>query len=211
VLVDRYFPNLDCCYVVADNLGGGYRATEHLIILGHTQISFLYHHDADLRTTSVRDRYLGYRKALADYNIEFNESWACPLESTPASRGDGRLAEYIHFLENPGRPPAVFAVNDNSAIDLLTAAVRMGLRVPSDLAEVGFDNLRMSSQVPVPLTTINVHRTEMGEKAADLLLDRIEGRIRQPQVIVLPTELIVRESCGARLRLRKGWDVLANA
>ena len=83
MLVDRYFPRLDCCYVVADNLGGGYRATEHLIILGYTQIAFLYHDNADFRTTSVRDRYSGYRKALAEYNIEFNENWAVPLESHP--------------------------------------------------------------------------------------------------------------------------------
>jgi GntR family transcriptional regulator, arabinose operon transcriptional repressor len=204
VLVDRYFPRLDCSYVVSDNLSGGYRATEHLIILGYTQIAFLYHIDADFRTTSVRDRFLGYQKALAEYNIEFNESYVQPLASPSLINGEDSLAEYIDFLNLPDRPQATFAVNDNTAINLIIAAFRLGLRIPDDLAVVGFDNLGISTQVQVPLTTIHVHRTEMGEKAADLLIDWIEGRIAQPEHIILPTELIIRESCGTRSRLRKG-------
>ncbi len=205
VLVDRYFPGLNCCYVVSDNTGGAYRATEHLIILGYSQIAFLYHANADFRTTSVRDRYLGYRKALEEYNIEFDERWAVQINDQEfIARADGKQDPYYDFLTRPDRPRAVFAVNDNTAIDLLTSATRLGISVPGDLAIVGFDNLRMASQVPIPLTTINVHRTQIGEAAANLLIDRIEGTTLADQVhIVLPTELIVRESCGARQRLRQ--------
>src|SRR5689334_18668286 len=66
VLVDRYFPDLDSDYVVADNLGGGYRATEHLLILGHSRIAFVYSSKGSLLTTSVHDRWQGYRRALQE-------------------------------------------------------------------------------------------------------------------------------------------------
>jgi DNA-binding LacI/PurR family transcriptional regulator len=204
VLVDRYFPGLDCSYVVSDNFGGGYRATEHLLILEHTQIAFLYHPDADFRTTSVRDRYLGYRKALEKYNIDFDPTWAVPVENQlSVSEDEAQLCSYIEFLKKPKRPDAVFSVNDNTAIGLLTAANRLGIAVPAELAIVGFDNLRLTAQVVVPVTTINVHRTELGREAANLLIDQIEGiSTRESIHIVLPTELVVRESCGARQRIR---------
>jgi len=207
VLVDRYLPELDCSYVVSDNLGGAFRATEHLIILGHKQIAFVYQSFADMRTTSVRDRYAGYRKALSEYNIEFREEWVSVVGDQFSPTGMERLENYIEYLQKPDRPTAIVAINDNCAISMLAAAFRIGIKVPEELAIVGFDNVGMTTQVQVPLTTINVHRTDIGTMAAQVLIDQIEERSTEPAHVVLPTELIIRESCGARLRIRGGGSL----
>jgi DNA-binding LacI/PurR family transcriptional regulator len=196
--VDRYFPALDCDYVVVDNLGGGYRATEHLITLGHSKIAFL-HTGAGYKTTAVQDRYRGYRKALSDHNLPFQETWATSLGNVNADSGDEDVAAAcVPYLQHPDRQRAVFAANDFTAVGLISAATSLGLRVPEDLAVVGFDDMRIAAQIHPPLTTINQPRVEIGIRAAQLLIDRIAGKGGPPEHIVLPTHLVVRSSCGAR-------------
>jgi GntR family transcriptional regulator, arabinose operon transcriptional repressor len=203
ILVDRYFPNLDSDYVVSDNFGGGYRATEHLIILGYAEIAFVYHSLADFRTTSVRDRFQGYQKALADYNIKFEPEWVVAIEEISPSGSEDNSACFIPYLERSHRPVAHFVVNDTTAIDLLVAAARLGIKIPDNLAVVGFDNLKVGAQVQYPLTTVSQTLFDLGVKSAHLLIDRIEGRHGPPEHIVLPTGLVVRESCGARQHVHR--------
>jgi GntR family transcriptional regulator of arabinose operon len=197
VLVDRYFPDLDSDYVVADNIGGGYRATEHLLILGHMRIGFVYASYASMLTTSVRDRWEGYRRALQEYGQPYDEAllfqWPSVMQADLAD----------HFLLRDDRPSAIFAVNDAVALELLRAAQRVGLRVPEDLALVGFDDLSFVAHLSPPLTTVAQPRMDLGLRAGHLLLNRIEGHGGSPRRIELPTSLIVRESCGARLRVRR--------
>jgi DNA-binding LacI/PurR family transcriptional regulator len=95
---------------------------------------------------------------------------------------------------------AVFAANDSTAIRLLSAAASLNVRVPDELAVVGFDNVHMAAQTHPPLTSISQPRAEIGARAAQLLIDRIEGKRGPPEHIVLPTRLVVRSSCGARRR-----------
>jgi DNA-binding LacI/PurR family transcriptional regulator len=197
VLVDRYFPDLDCDYVLADNDGGGYRATEHLIILGHTRIGFVHSSKGTLLTTSVRDRWRGYRRALQEYGCPYDETLVYQQAPTPA---EGEA--YSDLLSRPDRPSAVFAVNDAVAVDLMRAAQRHGLRLPEDLALVGFDNLNYAAHLSPPLTTVAQPRLDLGLRAGNLLINRIEGQGGPPRQIELPTSLVVRESCGARLRVR---------
>jgi len=85
---------------------------------------------------------------------------------------------------------------------LLRAAQRAGLRVPEDLALVGFDALSFAAHLSPPLTTVTQPRMDVGLRAGHLLLNRIEGQGGPPRHIELPTSLIVRESCGARLHVR---------
>lgn len=202
VLVDRYLSGLDCDYVISDNFNGAYRAVEHLIILGHKEIAFMYHPGADLRTTSVHDRYQGYLKALEDYHIDFKDEWMIAIDETPTNPlNEGAYKDYIKYLQMPDRPSAVFTINDGTAISLISIANKCGVKIPHDLAVVSFDNLRMSMQIQCPLTTVNQERTEMGVRATNLLLSRIDGRLGKPEHIVVPTNLVIRESCGARQRL----------
>ncbi len=192
VLVDRYLPDLDCDYVVADNEGGGYRATEHLIILGHTRIGFVYSHKGNLQTTSVRDRFQGYRRALQEYGCPIDETLV--YQQSPPPHADGEA--FGDLLARPDRPSAIFAVNDGIALELLRAAQRRGLRLPEDLALVGFDDLTFAAHLSPPLTTVAQPRMDLGLRAGNLLINRIEGQTGPPRHIELPTSLIVRESCG---------------
>jgi GntR family transcriptional regulator, arabinose operon transcriptional repressor len=198
VLVDRYIPELDTDYVVSDNIGGAYRATEHLIILGHHRIGFAYSNAANFQTTSVRDRWQGYRKALEHYNLGYDESLVFPDLPLPLS---GVPNEYDRLILRADRPKAFFAVNDSVALGLLQAAQRNELPIPEELALVGFDDLSFAPYLTPPLTTVSQPRMEIGIRAANLLINRIEGQTGPYQHIELPTNLLVRASCGVRLHL----------
>ncbi|GHO47690.1 GntR family transcriptional regulator [Ktedonospora formicarum] len=199
VLVDRYIPEIDCDYVASDNTGGGYRGTEHLLILGHTRIGFVYSSRGGLLTTSVRDRWEGYRKALKEYRQVYDESLIYDNVPTPAPDPPN---VYDTIMLNPDRPGAFLAINDAVALGLLQAAQRHHIRVPEDVALVGFDDVSYAAHLSVPLTTIAQQRKELGERAGTLLINRIEGQVvGAPKHIKLPTNLIIRQSCGARLRV----------
>jgi GntR family transcriptional regulator of arabinose operon len=202
VLVDRYLADLDCDYVTSDNLGGGYRATEHLLILGHTRIGFAYNPAGGLLTTSVRDRWEGYRKALQEYNQPYDKSLVYYLSSLVS---DASITSYDDFITSPHRPSAIFAANDSIALEIFQTAGRHGLRIPEDIALVGFDDVTFAAHLSTPLTTVAQQSVEMGMHAGILLLNRIEQQISgPPKHIELPTNLIIRQSCGARLRVARG-------
>jgi GntR family transcriptional regulator of arabinose operon len=202
VLVDRYLSDLDCDYVTSDNLGGGYRATEHLLILGHTRIGFAYSPSGGLLTTSVRDRWEGYHKALQEYHQPFDESLVYYLSS---HADDTSTMSFDDFVTSLHRPRAIFSANDSIALEIFQAAARHGLRVPEDIALVGFDDVSFAAHLSTPLTTVAQQSVEMGMHAGILLLNRIEQQISgPPRHIELPTNLIIRQSCGARLRVASG-------
>ena len=201
VLVDRYLPRLDSDYVVADNVGGAYRATQHLLILGHRNIGFGFNNVESLHTTSVRNRWEGYRNALEEYQIPYNEN----LIFQQPRAGEGRMqSEFEKFLAQSDGPTAIFAVNDYLALEMLQAAQRAGIKVPDELALIGFDNLGFSSHLNPPLTTVAQPLLDLGLRAGDLIINRINGQPGPYKHLALPTNLIVRESCGSRLHILKG-------
>lgn len=195
VLVDRYVSGVDCDYVTSDNLGGGYRATEHLLILGYSRIAFVTEEGLDV--ASVQERWLGYRKALQEYQQPFDES----LTYVPPPE---RHHFYDSLVTGPNRPDAIFAVNDSIALEIMRTAQRHGLRVPEDVAVVGFDNRSFAALLSTPLTTVAQQYEEMGNRAGTLLINRIEGLVAgAPKHIELPVNLVIRQSCGARLRVSR--------
>jgi DNA-binding LacI/PurR family transcriptional regulator len=201
VLVDRYISDLDCDYVTSDNLGGGYRATEHLLILGHTRIGFVYSTGGELLTTTVRDRWEGYRKALHEYNRPYDETL---IYKVSTQKQGPSIMSYGELVARPERPSAFFAANDAIALTILRAAQHRGLNVPGDIALVGFDDLSFAAHLDVPLTTVAQQHTEMGLHAGTLLINRIEHQLSDAtRHIELSTNLIIRQSCGARLRITR--------
>lgn len=198
VLVDRYFPGLTSDYVGVDNLGGAYRVTEHLINLGHRAIAFIG--ASDTQTTSVNDRFQGYKRALASHGLVFQEGWHCSFVGS-AGNEDIEMNEIRKYLSRPETPRAIVAVNDYTAIKVVKSARSLGLRVPEDVAIVGFDDIQQASQLETPLTTVAQPRYEIGVRAAHLLIDRLKGIKTGLSQLILPTSLVVRESCGARMRL----------
>ena len=197
VLVDRYLPALETDYVVADNVAGGYRATEHLLILGHKRVGFVHFDTGTLHTTSVRDRWEGYRAALNEYALPYDESliFTVPHDKTLTT------TSFAPLFSQANRPSAVFVVTDQLVPLLLQAARANSVRIPHDLAIVGFDDLNYAAHLNPPLTTVAQPRVDIGLRAGHLLIDRIEGQTRPAMQVTLPTHLIVRESCGARLRV----------
>jgi GntR family transcriptional regulator of arabinose operon len=228
VLIDRYLPDLTIDYVGLDNVGSGYRATEHLLILGHRRIGFIFSYEETLQTTSVYERWQGYRKALQKYGVPYDEALVAPdlnpcyqaselplgsipQDETPSIPDFRQMQKeslsphegLIEFLKRPYRPGAIFAVNDYVALDIMQAAKAINLRIPEDLAIVGFDDTEFAAHVNPPLTTIKQPFIDVGLRAGSLLISRIEGIVGPPKHIELPTNLIIRESCGAQLHVKK--------
>ncbi len=189
VCVDQAFEDLPCDFVGVDNVGASSGATEHLLRLGHRRIAFL-HQNRDLTQapSTVRDRHLGYRNALAAGGVPFEPSWTVAVDQD---------SSYRDFLTQAERPGAVVAVNDNTALKLRDVAIRSGLSVPGDLAIVGFDDIPMAAGVS--LTTVLQPSFEIGLQAAHILIDRIEKKVASPRRVILPTQLVVRGSCGSAL------------
>ena len=200
VLVDRYFPHIDCDYVIADNEGGAYRATQHLLILGHRHIGFGINNVENLQTTSVRSRWEGYRRALEDYQLPYDERL---IFQQPKPDEGSMQTEFEKFLSQPNRPSAIFALNDNLALELLQTSQRAGIRVPEELALIGFDNLSFSSHLNPSLTTVAQPLMDIGFRAGDLIIHLINSQPGHYKHLILPTNLIVRDSCGSRLHILK--------
>jgi DNA-binding LacI/PurR family transcriptional regulator len=209
VLVDRYLAEPDSDYVVANNKASAFRATEHMLIMSYARVGFAYAYPDAILTSSVRDRLEGYKQALVEYEVPFDESLV--LVDREDSKSDSARVYEKFFLQKE-RPQAVFAVNDWEALKVIQAAQRCGLRVPEDLAVIGFDDLPFAAHLNPALTTMAQPRVELGVQAANLLIERIEGLVTGPSKhLELPTRLIVRESCGARQRLRQAMAGLAPA
>lgn len=193
VLIDRYLENVEMNYVVSDNYSGAYQAVTHLIKLGHRRIA---HITASVPYTSSHERLLGYQRALEEHGFKFDEELVkfCGLGEDAGYKGTKQL------LSMPNRPSAIFLNNDGLALGAYQAVKETGLKVPSDIAFVGFDDLELASYLSVPLTTVRQKKFEMGAKAAEVLIANIESdKTLEPQKVVLPTELVVRESCGSKI------------
>jgi LacI family transcriptional regulator len=189
VIVGR--PDVDgVSYVDVDNRGGASLAATHLVDLGYKRIAII---SAPVSTTAGVDRLSGFVEGLALRGM--------PLH--PDLRSDGDFSEesgYQAMLQLiPNRPDAVFAASDTMATGALRALREAGLRVPGDVALMGFDGLPASAKSTPALTTIHQPVTDTGARAVQVLNELVNGSTPPPIVEVLPVDLVVRESCGAIL------------
>jgi DNA-binding LacI/PurR family transcriptional regulator len=187
-----------------DDEAGAYRVTSHLLKLGYRRIAHLTarRDDLSVRASSVEsDRFQGYVRALTEAGVTYDPAWMVQGEPTLS----GGYALMQELLARPGsRPTAVFCVSDLAAIGALRALYEAGVRVPEDMAVVGFDGILLGQFTTPALTTINQPREEMGRLAAEMLFDLLEGHQALPSEQVLSAELLVRESCGAVAHIRSG-------
>lgn len=187
LLVDNHLPGVDA--IAVDNTGGAYFAVEHLISHGHRRIAFMVETMGD---PNFEERFLGYRKALEDHGISFDEQL---LVEGRRERGFVRIA-VRKFLEIKPLPTAIFAANDYTAAGAISLLREEGLRVPEDVAVVGFDDGEVAAYISPPLTTVFVPRGDMGRLAALRMVELLEGKEKRPRSIVLAPELVRRRSCG---------------
>jgi LacI family transcriptional regulator len=193
VLVDRSISGFEADLVQGDSVGGARQLVQHLIELGHKRIGMV------TETTDVstaRDRLEGYHEALQRAGIEPDSELV--VESS-AIDPDVAAASTLRLLALPDPPTAIFAVNNIAVVGVMEAARRRKLDVPSDLALVCFDDIEHVSRLYPFLTVMAQPAETYGTIATQLLLDRLSGRIGQQRrrVVVLPADLIVRESSGA--------------
>jgi LacI family transcriptional regulator len=190
VLIDQTDTTENSSVVDSSNWQGAYDATRYLIQLGHVRIAFVIGATA---IQSAIDRLQGYKAALADCEIPLRE--ALIVEGDYQQRTSyENIKGLLQSVDPP--PTAIFASNDLSAFGAMDAVREFGLRIPEDISVIGFDDIPQASLVYPKLTTVRQPLEQMGRVAVKLLLEQIEDPSRPPQRITLPTELVVRDSCG---------------
>jgi len=195
VLVDSFHPALDSISV--ENWDGAYRATRHLLQLGHRRVGIIVGH---LRSMPARVRLEGFRQALADAGVPLDERHVVVVDSIPGQDGFCKEAGYQAMMQllslGLDRPTAVFVSSDVQAEGALRATNEAGIRVPQDMAIVGFDDIEIAELLG--LTTMRQPMFEMGRLAMDRLAERIVEPEAPRFVRTFATSLVVRRSCGAQ-------------
>ena len=188
ILMSRHFRDLETHYVIMDDQRGGYIATEHLIQRGHEKIAIL---NGPVHISSAAERYAGYVEALRANGLEVNEGLV--IEGC-LTLEDGYHAA-LRLLEGPHKPTAIFAFSDFVALGVFRAANELGIRIPDELAVVGFDNTIFGLCTKPPLTSVGGSPEELGKMAAQLLLELLTGK--RPNTVTrikLPVYLVQRGS-----------------
>lgn len=189
VFFDRVVPQLKSHKIVVDDFGVGFQATQHLINQGYKRIAHLA---GPTVLHTYKDRMGGYQSALLKNGLA-----VCPdyIIHNRLTRIDGYDA-IKQLLALPNPPDALFCGNDTSALSVLSYLKEVGVKVPQEFGLIGFSDEPASALVTPSISTLKQPAYDMGEKAAELLISEIESKQTSPehQTIVMPTELIVRES-----------------
>jgi LacI family transcriptional regulator len=195
VLLDRRFRDFDANFVGTDDVLVGKMATEHLVQMGYRRIA----HIGGRKTSTSLGRLQGYKSALARHRISVPDSYVIHRKRSDES-GDttGRQA-MEKMLKLKPRPDAVFCFIDPAAIGAMNAIISAGLRIPEDIALIGAGNIRYAESFRVPLSTIDVSSSALGEFAGNLALQlAAEKRSAQSKTIVVPPKLIIRDSTRSK-------------
>ncbi len=191
VLVNRYLDDVAVDTVISDNRRGGQLVAEAMVELGHRRVAVIAGPE---NTTTSRDRERGFREHLKASGVSFDES----LRRVGQFSHRSGYQWCLDLLASEPRPTAVFAANDVIAFGALDAARRVGVRVPSELSIVGFDDIDMAGWEGFNLTTVRQPLAEMGRAATSLLIERIEsGHGGPPRRRVFPVGLVRRDTLAA--------------
>ena len=190
LLLDRPFPHLRASFVGTDDFCGGKLATEHLIQLGRRRLAYIGSPDLG----PAADRFRGFRFALRDNDIELREDLILCSAREENTGDDAGYEMMCALLKRKSKPNGVFCHNDVVAIGAMKATLDAGLAIPKDIAFVGFDNVKYSKYLQIPLTSVDQSTQQLGETAAQLALDLIGKRVDKPKSILLAPTLVVRES-----------------
>ena len=181
------YEGIEYCTVGSDNYTGSYRATSHLARLGRRRIAFV----GDTEIGEARLRYLGYRQALEDAGLEVDPKLVMPCllyADAGHETVENALAQGMQF-------DAVVAVCDGVAFGSIRALVEKGLDVPNDVSVVGYDDVPMAAWYNPPLTTVRQDTAKAGRQLVRKAMRMLQGE--DVQSTYLPTDLIIRQSCGA--------------
>lgn len=191
VLLDRYEKNNDVSYVTVDGVVGGRLATDYLASIGHRRIG----HIAGPKTMAAHYyRLKGYQAALRDHSIPYDPSLVRAVREHSREESYRVMNEFL-AMSPELRPTAVFAFNDILALGAYKAILDAGLCIPEDISLVGYDDIELSSLLPVPLTTIHQPTYDQGKLAAMILLELLSSKTSpKPRRVVLEPTIVIRES-----------------
>jgi LacI family transcriptional regulator len=183
-------------FVTVDDFLGGKIVGEHLSKLGHGKIGCIALDEP--QNTALQSRIAGFKQVLSESGTTLSEGCTILTETLRTDQGIHAADVFMGIAE---KPSAVFVTADRLAIGFLHRLREHGVRIPEDVAVVGYDDIRYSEFLEIPLTTVALPKYEMGQQATRILFERIEAGEEQveAQQIHLEPELIVRESCGANL------------
>ena len=189
VLIGRDPDSPDLHSVDVENIDGGYKATKHLLDLGHRHIAAI---TGPLHSPESIDRLDGFKKAHQEAAVPVIETLC--VEGEYSQQGGYDCMQRL--LSHTPRPTAVFCVADAQATGALLALHRAGLTAPEDVSVIGYDDLPISRFTTPPLTTMRQPIYHMGERAAGIVIDQIEGKISEVMHVHLQADLVIRETCG---------------
>ena len=176
-------------HVLIDNMQGGIIATNHLLELGHKNIGFI---GGDFNHPSIKDRFLGYKQALETANLKINSGLIVKNLSYPNRQNGYTSAKKL--FENKQDITAVFACNDAMAIGVMHYLKDNGIKIPGEISLIGFDDVEVDLLLKPQLTTVRVQKLELGIEAFRLIVDRLKVKNYFAKKILVPVDLIVRES-----------------
>ncbi|MBB3141782.1 LacI family DNA-binding transcriptional regulator [Halomonas organivorans] len=179
-----------CPTVKIDNRAAARTLTEHLIALGHRRIAMI---QGPRRSPLTRDRVAGYRDALEAAGIVPDDALLCPGDFTPRAGHEAVTT----LLDRTVRPTAIFCESDEMAIGAISRLKQAGLSVPDDVSVAGFDDIAFARYSDPPLTTVAQPAEAFGRRAVDMLIDILEARGQGASHVVLPYELVIRDSTAA--------------
>lgn len=188
IFLDVEIIGKNATYITSDNVGGTKKAINYLYQLGHQDIGMII---GLSYTKPAQDRLSGFQQAINELNISYHPEW---IESTFFSEEGGYQA-MNDLLKREELPSAIFCHSDSIAIGAIKAIQEAGFNVPEDFSIIGFDDLQISKYVYPRLTTIKQDTYLIGEKAATLLMDMMKYPNKTVSPVILPTELIIRDSC----------------
>ncbi len=190
ILIGRHVADPNVSYVDVDNLNSAREAVAYLIRLGRRRVATIA---GPGNMIAGADRRAGYEAALRDRGLVPDLNLIAEGDFTEVG---GYMAAQRLL---PHQPDAIFAASDSMAVGALRALREAGRRVPDDVALVGFDDMPFTARTDPPLTTVRQPIQRTGQLAAETLMDMIDERSSRPRRIILPTELVIRASCGSTL------------
>lgn len=188
VMLMGQLPGTSLPFVDIDAVAGSERAVKHLVDLGHRRIGMIT--NASLDYTSAQQRRAGYLKALIEADIVPDDSLIFEGAYTPASGYDAMLK----LLDALPHPTAVFVASDVVSLGAIRAIKLSGLKIPHDMAVVGFDDIPLADYYDPPLTTIHIPAFELGWSVGDRLMRLVQGESLEQQGLLLESGLVIRES-----------------
>jgi len=188
VVLNHYLKDLPVSCVAIDNESAAERVVDYLVRLGHRDIATI---TGDLKTQAGLERFDGFVKAMKAHQLTLKDSH---IRFGDFGLPSARTATEA-LLALGDRPTAIFVASDDMALEAIHVALGKGVRVPEELSVIGFDDNPVSVHGRIPLTTVRQPLSKMGQMALDILFQHMSGKKQNPTKLLLPTELIERQSC----------------